>query len=235
MVPVKSDSASAQPASRQVQRIYNWLSPIYGFWGSIFESRAHRRILEVVEPRFGESVLEVAVGGGEVFAALRRTKALNRCIGIELSAGMLRRARRRLGPGSALCRADVRQLPFANEIFDVILNCYLLESLSDADIRRALAEFHRVLKPSGRLVLLTMIAPAWPLDSIWMWLFRNAPLLVGACRPVVVTPFLMNNGWQVSLTEQISQNGFRSQLIRASPVPVAQGLANAKGINALGA
>ena len=47
-------------------------------------------------------------------------------------------------------RADAESLPFADESFDLVLGHAVLHHLPD--LRRAFAEFHRVLAPGGRIV-----------------------------------------------------------------------------------
>jgi SAM-dependent methyltransferase len=49
--------------------------------------------------------------------------------------------------------ADVCRLPFADDSFDVVVSCHVLEHL--ADPRRYLREMKRVLDPRGRLWLIT--------------------------------------------------------------------------------
>lgn len=55
----------------------------------------------------------------------------------------------------ALCCADLRlTLPFQSQSFDVILSHYVLSChFQAAEIERCLKEFHRVLRPGGRLYL----------------------------------------------------------------------------------
>ncbi len=136
---------------------------------------------------------------------------------------MLRRAHRRLSRSSgtaALLQADGRLLPFATGIFDVILNCYMFDLLSESDIDEAIREFHRVLKSRGRLVLVTMAQQSWAVEPVWMWFRRHAPRVVGGCRPIAAAPFLTAAGWLIEQQERISQFGFRSELTLARP-PVA--------------
>ncbi len=84
---------------------------------------------------------------------------------VDLSAQMLERAGRNLraaGVESSLRRADVRDLPYADGVFDLVLTGHVLEHLGDP--RRALDEMTRVLKPGGLLVAcLTRRSPlgAW--------------------------------------------------------------------------
>jgi SAM-dependent methyltransferase len=78
-------------------------------------------------------------------------------IGIDLAPGALKtaeeRARKRGLTNIRFQHADAHDLPFANESFDRITS--RLGVMFLADLPRALREMHRVLKPGGRLALLT--------------------------------------------------------------------------------
>jgi ubiquinone/menaquinone biosynthesis C-methylase UbiE len=206
---------------RKLQRYYDTVAPLYGFWAWLTESRATQRALEAAALQPGESVLEVGIGTGEFFSRLSLAAQDGRCVGTDLSAGMLRRARSRLQVDRRtgfLCRGDACQLPFPPASFDVIFSCYMLDLLPEADIQRALGEFFRVTKPQGRLVVTVMARQTRMFDAIWMWGYRHAPTLVGGCRPVALAPALAATGWRVELAEKISQSGFRSELILARPL-----------------
>jgi ubiquinone/menaquinone biosynthesis C-methylase UbiE len=198
---------------------YDKVAPLYGFWSGLFESSAAWRAFEVAGLARDERVLEVAVGGGEFFAELRKTPGLGQCVGIDLSRPMLARARGRLeaaGIGCCnLCRANAVSLPFGDGTFDILFNLYMIDLLLEEDVPGVLREFARVLRPGGRLILLSMAMQTRLVNTIWMWLYRRSPVLVGGCRPVPVDGMLEQNGWKISLCEKISQGGFRSELIVA--------------------
>ncbi len=191
----------------------------YNLWGRLTESRAHARALEAARLTAGESVLEVAVGTGQLFVRLRQAAHLKRCIGVELARGMLDQARQRLArephPQGALCRADARRLPFPAQTFDLIMNTYMLDLLSEGEIHQVLTEFRRILKPRGRLIVLIMAKQNWLVQGIWMWAYAHCPTLVGGCRPIGLEDFLITNGWRLELREPISQCGFRSEIVVA--------------------
>ncbi len=211
----------------QIERTYDALAPFYGVWAELTETRARHRALELADAQPGESVLEVAVGTGKLFSSLLRAGNLKPCVGVELSSGMLRRARRRIaaefGPSGELCRADATQLPFPDATFDVLLNCYMLDLLPEEDIVRALGEFRRVLKPSGRLALVIMTKQGRLLNAAWMGVYRHAPLLLGGCRPVALPPMLAAAGWRVEVREMVTQFRFRSVVILARPQALSKG------------
>jgi SAM-dependent methyltransferase len=56
----------------------------------------------------------------------------------------------RLGLPVKVLRADAESLPFADRSFDLVLGHAVLHHLPD--LERAFAEFHRVLRPGGRIV-----------------------------------------------------------------------------------
>lgn len=204
-----------------MERLYTRLAPVYGLWSRLNKTRARARALEVSRLQNGESVLEVAVGTGAFLSSLAEIAGLKRLVGVDLAAGMVRRAHGLLklrGVARAqLCRTDARRLPLANGAFDVLFNCYMLDLLPEDDIPEVLGEFRRVLKPSGRIVVLVMATQAKVLNAIWMGLYRISPSLVAGCRPIPLSDSLTSSGWHVDLREQISQSGFRSELFVARP------------------
>jgi SAM-dependent methyltransferase len=83
--------------------------------------------------------------------------------GVDLSAGLLRIARRRL-PGAGLARADLAALPYPDACFDAV-SCAGSTLSFVAEPLRALSEIARVLRPGGRLLL--ECEHKWSLDLAW--------------------------------------------------------------------
>lgn len=100
------------------------------------------------------SILDVGSGAGQIIRHLLRTTSSNtRIIGFDLSAEMLRRARERLkSDRPSFVAADMMHMPFRDASFDCITCGYVLEHLPDP--KPGLAEFARVLKPGGTILLL---------------------------------------------------------------------------------
>lgn len=105
----------------------------------------------------GGDVLDAPCGFGRHSIPLAR--AGYRVTGADRSAPLIEEARRRSQgerwPKWAV--ADYRELPMGDESVDLVINLFSsLGYLGDEQDTRALAEFRRVLRPGGRLVIETM-------------------------------------------------------------------------------
>jgi demethylmenaquinone methyltransferase/2-methoxy-6-polyprenyl-1,4-benzoquinol methylase len=139
-----------------VARRYDLTNTVLSFGQDRRWRRRTRRALALVP---GERVLDVAAGTGVSTAELARSGAL--AVASDFSLGMLtagsRRAGRRLLPFVA---ADALRLPFADAAFDAVTISFGLRNI--VDVPAALAEFVRVTKPGGRLVVCEFSTPVLP-------------------------------------------------------------------------
>ncbi len=213
MLPVRLSTA-------QVRRIYDRLAPFYDRSTTPFESRARARVLEIIAAHGGGRVLEVAVGPGTAFAQILGLNAGGLTVGLDISPKMLTRAAARARKSGStshvLIRADARHLPLPSDSFDVVTNSYMLDLLPVEDIRQALAEYVRVLKPGGRLVLVNMTRTRTWLSRTWEWLYRRNPSLLAGCRGVFGAPFLEELGLEGVRREVVSQLSFPSEILEAT-------------------
>jgi ubiquinone/menaquinone biosynthesis C-methylase UbiE len=122
-------------------------------------------------------VIELGCGTGRVLTSgfffrrsgKKRNPRSSPVIGVDLSAPMLAIARRRVkklpaAARPALIRGDIRKLPIADASIALVMAPYgILQSLvRDRDLKRALDEAARVLKPGGRFVIdLVPDLPRW--------------------------------------------------------------------------
>lgn len=109
--------------------------------------------------------LEVAVGTGANLGYYGDDVVLT---GVDWSPAMLGIARRRaaqLRPGASFRQADAGALPFASTSFDTVLATFSMCCVPD--LRAALTEAVRVLRPEGRLLLADHIASSnWGLRAL---------------------------------------------------------------------
>ena len=101
----------------------------------------------------GHRTLDLACGPGRHAAHLVARGA--RVVGFDLSPALLARAHQRLGQGATLVRGDMRDLPFADASFDVVLNLFTSFGYFSEDTEHlgVLREAHRTLRPGGTMVL----------------------------------------------------------------------------------
>jgi demethylmenaquinone methyltransferase/2-methoxy-6-polyprenyl-1,4-benzoquinol methylase len=105
----------------------------------------------------GSVGLDVCCGTGDLLMRMARVIGPGgRAIGLDFAAGMLAVARRRAArgstPGVSLLCGDAQALPVGTGCVDAVTIAFGLRNLTHPD--RALREFHRVLRPGGRLVIL---------------------------------------------------------------------------------
>jgi demethylmenaquinone methyltransferase/2-methoxy-6-polyprenyl-1,4-benzoquinol methylase len=168
------------PAARPIaphpplRRYYGELEARQGFLNELFNRTAYqyrnidkatafgsglwyrKKALEVAGLKSGMRVLDVACGPGLVTqCALSLVGPSGSVIGLDPSIGMLREAQK------SSCRNLVRgvgeRLPFPDGHFDFLSMGYALRHVPD--LRGAFAEYRRVLKPGGIVLLLEISRP----------------------------------------------------------------------------
>jgi len=127
-------------------------------------------------------------------------------IGFDVSTTMLTLARRSLascGSRAAVLQLEpgTVQLPIADRSSDRLISAYVLDLLPVADIGAFFEEARRVLKPGGRLCLVslttgTTLVPRL-VAGVWSLLYRLRPQLVGGCRPIRLGAYCAPAHWDL--------------------------------------
>ncbi len=129
--------------------------------------------------------------------------------GIDLS-GLTVRAAKSRHEGLCATEADVRHLPFADGVFDVIVSNSTLDHFESSDeITNSLHELHRVLRPGGQLLLTldNLANPAIALRRLLPFRLLN--------RLNIVPYYVGATFGQHHLRKQIEQTGLKVLEIRA--------------------
>jgi len=180
-----------------------------------FEARAGAHALATLDLQPGQRALQIGVGTGTAHLAVAPG---GHAFGLDLSRVMLRLTRGRCA--APLCAGDATALPFAARSFDRLYCAYLLDLLPADDLPRALAEFARVLRPTGRLALISLTEgvdlPSRLFVAAWKLRFRLAPQSLGGCRPLQLRPLVERAGFIVERREIIIQRGFPSEIAVAT-------------------
>jgi ubiquinone/menaquinone biosynthesis C-methylase UbiE len=212
-------NADARIAQDNIAMVYDRLSGIYDLWGKLTESRARNRAIELASIKDGQQILEVAVGTGLAFYEIvkRNPQGLN--VGIDLSHGMLAKAKKRLSklPEArySLRTGTALDLKIATGSTDLLVNNYMFDLLSYEDMDKALTEFKRVLKKGGKLLLVNMTQGETLGSKLYDLIYRLSPKAMGGCRGVRLTDKLIQHGFTVETTEYYQQMLFPSEVIAA--------------------
>jgi demethylmenaquinone methyltransferase/2-methoxy-6-polyprenyl-1,4-benzoquinol methylase len=127
-------------------------------------------------------ILDVATGTADVAIELKQVCPHAEVIGVDFSEAMLTVGRHKIanqGLDIRLEQGDGLNLPYADNSFDVITVAYGFRNF--ANYPQGLAEFARVLKPAGKLVMLDFPPPPEGLlgRAFRMYCLQIAPLLGG--------------------------------------------------------
>ena len=138
--------------------------------------------------------VRVAVGTGLVAReAARITGRASDVTGVDVSRGMLERARAACGIGLIQARAEA--LPVRDAGVDMVTMGYALRHV--ADLLDAFREYHRVLRPGGSVLLLEIGRPRgrWAYGVARFYLGRVIPVLCRLALPGREASTLMGYHW----------------------------------------
>lgn len=138
---------------RNLLRRYEGYAPNYDRkWGR-YSAATLSRALEAIPVEGHSSLIDVACGTGILAEMLRQHRPHLHITGIDISPDMLAKARQRIPPDQRthwlVGRAET--LPVESSTFDVLTCTNAFHLVQNAP--KALAEFRRVLRPGGTLVL----------------------------------------------------------------------------------
>jgi demethylmenaquinone methyltransferase / 2-methoxy-6-polyprenyl-1,4-benzoquinol methylase len=171
---------------------YDWISQAMSLGsGSFYRRQALLRA--GLAP--GMQALDVACGTGAVIRSVQEIVGPSgRALGLDPSTGMLLQARRHTV--HHLVRGVAEALPFPTGRFDFLSMGYALRHV--ADLRATFQEYHRVLAPGGRLLILEVTTPrsrlAFRLLAFYMG--RIVPLLARLGRGGRTSRDLMRYYWE---------------------------------------
>jgi phosphatidylethanolamine/phosphatidyl-N-methylethanolamine N-methyltransferase len=145
-----------------VKAAYRRYANVYdALFGPVLQP-GRKAVLEALECRPGERVLEVGVGTG---LSLPLYPPFVRVTGVDLSREMLEKARmrvrrRELANVEGLHEMDAQAMDFPDASFDKIVAMYVVSVVQEP--ARLLGELHRVCKPNGEIFIVNHVRSANP-------------------------------------------------------------------------
>ena len=159
------DIATAEKAGR-VQGIFRSVASRYDLMNDLMSGGIHRlwkrRLVELLAPRPGWRVADVAGGTGDVARRIVAAEPAATVLVVDLTPEMVAQGRQRTASRQCLWLAgDAESLPLPDRSADAYTIAFGLRNVARPE--RALAEAHRVLKPGGRFLCLEFSQVVLPL------------------------------------------------------------------------
>ncbi len=213
------NALDARVSQNNIGAVYDRIAPIYDVWGKLTESHARDRAIELAEIKDGQNILEVAVGTGLAFYEIVKRNPNGINTGIDLSQGMLKKAKNRVntisGANYSLNVGTAFNLNVENESIDTLVNNYMFDLIPFKDMDKILVEFKRVLKKGGKLVLVNMTEGERFGSKLYDFVYNISPKAMGGCRGVKLTERLQKHDFKVEVREYFQQMLFPSEVILA--------------------
>ena len=169
-----------------VRGIFSEIAPRYDLLNRILSLRIDQHWRRAAIARLdwkshpSGSYLDACAGTLDLSMALANKRGFTgRVVGTDFAVPMLRLGTKKGGAGHVrVAAADTLVLPARDASFDGAMVGFGLRNLHD--LEAGFAEFARVLKPGGRLVVLDFtVPPSVPMRALYLFYFRRVLPLVG--------------------------------------------------------
>ncbi len=166
--PLDRAFSSPQARQRYTRRLFATIADRYDLITVLLsfglDRRWKRRAIELAAPRSGARALDLASGTGDLAFALSSRGAS--VVALDVTHRMLQLAKMRAatsnaGKSPSFVTGDMCALPFPDAHFDIVTTGYGLRNVPD--LKLAVDEIRRVLRPGGTLVSLDFNRPENPL------------------------------------------------------------------------
>jgi len=142
-------------------------SALYEFAAEIYRTLVIRRRLNTaIKKTFspGASLLHAGCGSGQVDSDIQQPMKIT---AVDISPAALKLYQQNVPQAAAVKHATIFCLPFPDGSFDGVYNLGVMEHFTETELARIFAEFYRVLRPQGKLVLF------WPHHRASSVMFLN--------------------------------------------------------------
>jgi ubiquinone/menaquinone biosynthesis C-methylase UbiE len=169
---------------------------IYG--SKVMKLKDREELLNLIQWSGGELVLDVGCGRGLMLIGAAKRLSSGKAIGIDLwqqqdqannssAATLMNAAIEGVTERIAVQTADMRELPFPDNCFDVVVSSWAVHNVEEeSDRKKALDEIIRVLKPNGRVVLSDIVNQAEYAEYFELHGMTNVQLHNNAIRDLVL-------------------------------------------------
>lgn len=188
-------------------RLFNSVANLF------YSPRLLREIESRLDPQPGDIVLDIPCGTGTL-RHLCSPETTN-YLGVDIDGDRINDAKLKFNDPSSFQVGSVTNLDFENHYFDVILVSGLFHHLSDHDTDKALTELSRILKPTGKIVVLDAIWPRNPINLIgWFGRYLDQGRFV---RTAEQFESMFRNNFNLNQSVCLRQFGLEYILVTLTP------------------
>jgi demethylmenaquinone methyltransferase/2-methoxy-6-polyprenyl-1,4-benzoquinol methylase len=188
----------------EIRAYYDKIAKVYDLLAERSEGPMREAGLRLLAAQPGETIVEIGFGTGHSLVELaRRVGPTGRVHGVDISEEMVTVAtklieREGVGDRVTLWCQDASELPLDDHTIDAVFMSFTLELFDTPDIPRILAECRRVLRPGGRIgvVSISRENPGDVMMKAFEWTHRHFPNLLD-CRPIYARRAVEAAGFEV--------------------------------------
>lgn len=143
------------------------------------EKKCRKELLAQVEFLPGDTILDMCCGtGGATFAIAEKAESKSKIIGMDLSSGQIRVARKRDHFNIEFIEGDVTSTGFGESYFDKVFITHALHEMPREIRLKVLVEAKRILKEKGEVIILELDNPERFFVRLFIgfWFFYWLPL-----------------------------------------------------------
>ena len=207
-------------SKEQAMKAYNKISKFYDYTEGIFEKKYVNMALKQLEIKEGENVLEIGFGTGNALIKIAELVGGSGDVyGIDISPKMLEITDKKvkskaLSDRVTLVCGDATTLPYHDKKFDAVFMSFTLELFDTPEIPKILSEIKRVLKPDGRLGVVSMSKENGNsvFLKIYEWAHIRFPNYID-CRPIFAAASIKDAGFEIKRKIRIKTIVLPSEIV----------------------
>jgi len=206
----KKEVSRVKITTEAIKESYGKISKFYATLEGIAEKGLRKKGLKLLAIQEGELVLEIGFGTGFTLCELAKSVGeTGKAYGIDITPQMAEITRKRLEKKALIDRAeiyeeDARNMPFDDNLFDAVYTASTLELFDTPEIAKVLKEIKRVLKPEGRLCVVS-ISKEGHENSFFLGFYKCLHKIIPKffnCRPIYLEDSIRETGYKIVKTEE---------------------------------
>ena len=153
---------SPNAKTSSVQELFSNVAKEYDLMNDLMSLGSHRlwkkELINMMNIQITDSIVDVGSGTGDLINLILKKKLIKNIYSVDLNKEMLKYGKKRFNNKKIkFIEANAESLPFENNYFDKYIISFCLRNVTN--IRKALKEAYRILKPGGIFYCLEFSTP----------------------------------------------------------------------------